>query len=358
MPMEPTGADADRTVLAALLREALADPQDAEPIDQPAGVLSFLALDSQAHERHPALPTGLALTLALVQAMSDLQWQTPLWCATRGAVSTGTSDAPADPVQAQIWGLGRVVALEQPHLWGGLVDLPVDADEQAFGMLAGILAGSSGEDQVALRSSGPVARRMVKAPLGAARPVRRWRPRGTVLVTGGTGSLGPRLARWLAANGAEHLVLVSRSGPNAPGAAELVAELAAQGVPVDVASCDVADRGAVAELLAELRDAGHTVRAVLHTAAFIELTSVVTTTLESLGSVLAAKVDGAGHLAELLDPEELDAFVLFSSIAAFWGSGDHAAYAAANAALDALAETGRARGLPMTSVAWASGRTP
>ncbi|MCX4768121.1 KR domain-containing protein, partial [Streptomyces sp. NBC_01275] len=92
--------------------------------------------------------------------------------------------------------------------------------------------------------------------------------------------------------------------------------------------------------------------AVLHTAAHIELAPFGGTTLASVDATLAAKLDGAEHLAELLDAEDLDAFVLFSSIAGFWGSGDHAAYAAANAALDALAERGRARGLPMTSVAW------
>ncbi|MFB7668739.1 type I polyketide synthase, partial [Kitasatospora sp. NPDC056138] len=340
-------ADADRAVLAARLREVLPDGG----ADQ-AGVLSFLGLDTRRHPGKHTLTAGLALTLTLVQALAELGVRAPLWCATSGAVRTGPSDAPADPVQAQLWGLGRVVALEQSQLWGGLVDLPGQPDERALGQLVRVLAGSFDEDQVAVRATGAVARRMVHAPLGDARPVRGWRPRGTVLVTGGTGSLGPRIARWLADNGAEHLVLASRSGPDAPGAADLAAELTERGVAVTLAACDVADREAVAGLLGRLRADGHPVRAVLHTAAFIELTSVADTTLESFDQVLAAKVDGARHLADLLDPDELDAFVLFSSIAGFWGSGDHVAYAAANAALDALAEQGRADGLPMVSVAW------
>ncbi|MGA5818081.1 type I polyketide synthase [Kitasatospora sp. NPDC094028] len=340
--LETTAADADRAVLADRLRE----------LPELAGVLSFLALDDKRLDGHRSLTTCVALTLTLVQAMGDLGLRTPLWCATHRAVATGLSDSPADQVQAQLWGLGRVVALEQPHLWGGLVDLPAEPDARALGRLAGVLAGAGEEDQLAIRPAGLFARRMAHAPLGAARPVRDWRPGGTVIVTGGTGSLGPRLARWLAERGAEHLVLASRSGPDAPGAADLAAELTATGVDVTLAACDVADRDAVAALLDGLRAEGRTVRAVLHTAAFIELLPVDGTPLESLDQVLAAKVDGARHLAELLDPEALDAFVLFSSIAGFWGSGDHAAYAAANAALDALAETGRARGLPMTSVAW------
>ncbi|WP_428846381.1 type I polyketide synthase [Kitasatospora hibisci] len=345
--LEVPDGDADREVLAARLRGLLADDASDH-----AGVLSFLSLADSRCPGKRTVTVGLALTLALVQALADLGVRAPLWCATRGAVSAGPSDAPADPVQAQLWGLGRVVALEQSQLWGGLVDLPEQPDERSLGQLVRVLAAASDEDQIAVRPAGLFARRMVHAPLADARPVRRWRPRGTVLVTGGTGSLGPRLARWLADNGAEHLVLASRSGPNAPGATELAAELTAQGVAVTLAACDIADREAVSALLDGLRADGHTVRAVLHTAAFIELTSVADTGLESFDQVLAAKVDGARHLADLLDPEALDAFVLFSSIAGFWGSGDHAAYAAANAALDALAEQGRADGLPMVSVAW------
>ncbi|WFB10704.1 SDR family NAD(P)-dependent oxidoreductase [Streptomyces sp. LX-29] len=356
--LELSPHDADREALAGRLRTALGE--DA------GGVLSLLALAEGAHPDHPTLPAATALTLTLVQALAAADLPAPLWCATWGAVSVSPSDPPRDPAHAQLWGLGRVVALEHPRLWGGLLDLPERLDERTLERLSGVLAGvagpragtdaatpgAGGEDQVALRPAGLFGRRMVSAALGGAAPPRHWRPRGTVLLTGATGSLGPRVARWLAAGGAEHLVLVSRSGPAAEGAAELEAELTALGTAVTLAACDVGDRAAVAELLAGLREAGHTVRAVLHTAAFIELAPVAELALGEFADVLSAKVAGAGHLADLLDPAELDAFVLFSSIAGVWGSGEHAAYAAANAALDALAEQGRARGLPMTSIAW------
>nr|ARV85761.1 PieA2 type I PKS [Candidatus Streptomyces philanthi bv. triangulum] len=349
--VELTEADADRDALAGRLRDVLAEARNAQGETETAGVLSFVGVDSRPHPRFGSLATGVALTLTLVQALSQLGVRAPLWSVTRGAVSTGDSDAPADPAQAQVWGLGRVVALEHPALWGGLVDLPESLDARAGASLRQVLSGATGEDQVAVRSAGLLARRMVSAA-GGTRPARRWRPRGTVLITGGTGSLAPRLADWLATQGAEHLVLVSRSGPASPGASGWVSDLERRGVAVTVAACDVADREAVAALLGTLRAEGHAVRTVLHAAAFIELAPVGETSLTSMDSVLAAKVAGAAHLAELLDPGELDAFVLFSSIAGFWGSGDHAAYAAANAALDALAEQGRARGVPMTSVAW------
>ena len=114
-----------------------------------------------------------------------------------------------------VWGLGRVAGLEHPGRWGGLVDVPPVPDERVAARLCAVLAGC-GEDQVAIRATGMLARRLVRAPLPRRRPrAGGWAPRGTVLVTGGTGAIGPHLARWLAGRGAAQLVLASRSGPAA-----------------------------------------------------------------------------------------------------------------------------------------------
>ncbi|MCI3934336.1 type I polyketide synthase [Streptomyces sp. AN091965] len=346
-----TGAELTRDALAARLRDGVADTAGL------AGVVSLLALAEEPHPAHPVLPAGLAGTVALVQALGDAGVEARLWALSSGAVSTGRGDRVQSPAQAQTWGLGRVVALEHPDRWGGLVDLPPAPDSRTGARLAGILAGAGDEDQLAVRGSGVLVRRLVRAqPAAPARETGSgWTPRGTVLVTGGTGALGPHIARWLAREGAEHLVLTSRRGPDAPGAAELRAELEEMGVQVTIAACDVADRDAVAALLGRLAADGHTLRAVIHAAALIELAPIATTTLGEFADIVAAKVAGAVVLDELLDGEaaaELDAFVLFSSIAGVWGSGDHAAYAAANAHLDALAEHRRARGLTATSIAW------
>ncbi|NBH08253.1 type I polyketide synthase, partial [Amycolatopsis sp. SID8362] len=158
--------------------------------------------------------------------------------------------------------------------------------------------------------------------------------------------------RWLAEQGAGHVVLTSRRGPDAPGVAELVAELAERGTTVTVAACDVSDRDALADLLAGLKADGRTVRTVIHAAAFIGLETLARTGLAEFGEVVRAKVAGAAHLDELLDDEELDAFVLYSSVAGMWGSGLHGAYSAANAYLAALTEQRRARGARATTIAW------
>ncbi|EQD81403.1 hypothetical protein N599_36415 [Saccharopolyspora erythraea D] len=337
--------DTDRAALADRMGRLLSDQPDVR------AVVSLLALDERRHPHHPAVPVGLAATLALVQVMSDLDRHTPVWMLTRGAVAAG-AERLRRPEQAQIWGLGRVAALEHPRQWGGLVDLPEDPDDFALRRLCGALAGGLGdEDQLVLRESGALVRRLVRAPVTAA-PVRRWRPRGTALVTGGTGALGPEIARWLAGNGAEHVVLVSRRGADSDGAAELAAELRELGTEVSFEACDVADRDAVEAMLGRLRAQGREVRSVVHAAALMRLAALADTDLREFADVLAAKVEGARHLAELLDPDRLDAFVLFSSIAGVWGSGDHGAYAAANAYLDAFAEHLRADGRAITSVAW------
>ncbi|WP_345600223.1 type I polyketide synthase [Thermocatellispora tengchongensis] len=317
---------------------------------EPAGVLSLLALDERPGPE--GVPGGVAGTLALVRAMVEAGARAPLWSVTRGAVSTGPDDPLRRPAHAQVWGLGRVVALEHPGLWGGLVDLPESLDDATGARVCAVLAGLGEEDQVAVRPSGVFARRLVRAPLGDAGPAGEPRLRGTALLVGGTGALAPYLARWLARRGAEHVVLVSRRGPAAPGADELVRELADLGTPATAVACDVADREAVAGMLERLREQGHTVRTVVHAATAARLAPLATATLAEFGAAMAAKVSGVRHLDELLDPARLDHFICFSSVAGVWGSGDHGAYAVANAYLDAFAEHRRSRGRPATSIAW------
>ncbi|WP_344340770.1 type I polyketide synthase, partial [Streptomyces rhizosphaericus] len=236
------------------------------------------------------------------------------------------------------------------QLWGGVVDLPESLDERAVARLAGVLSAGGGEDQVAVRGSGVLARRLVRSAAAVGEGT-SWRARGTVLVTGGTGALGGHVARWLARSGAEHLVLTSRRGLDAPGASELRDELEALGARVTVAACDVADRGQLAAVL-DAVPAEYPLTAVVHAAGTNGVAPLMETGLADVADVVSGKVAGAVNLDELLGDRELDAFVVFSSIAGVWGSGGQAGYSAANAYLDALVEERRGRDLAGTAVAW------
>ncbi|MBL1111899.1 SDR family NAD(P)-dependent oxidoreductase [Streptomyces sp. 110] len=344
--VELTEADAVREALARGLGEATADAP-------PTAVLSLLALVEDPYRAGSAQPLGLALNLALLQALGDSGADVPVWYATRGAVSVGRADALDHPLQALSWGLGRIAAVEYPRRRGGLVDLPGTLDDRAVARLCGVLAGRlTDEDQVAVRASGVHGRRLVRASAAPADAIAPWRPRGTVLVTGGTGGLGAHVARWLARGGAEHLVLTGRRGPDAPGAAELADEIRESGVRVTVAACDATDRDALADLLATLDADEAPLDAVVHTAGVLDDGVLDTLTPERADGVLRPKVDAALHLHELTRDRELSAFVLFSSFAGTLGGPGQGSYAAANAFLDALAHARRAQGLPATSVAW------
>ncbi|MGO4427073.1 beta-ketoacyl reductase, partial [Streptomyces sp. MCAF7] len=208
---------------------------------------------------------GVALTTTLVQALGDAGIESPLWAATRGAVSVSRSDTAPSPAQAAVWGLGRVAALEYPGRWGGLIDLPGTLDRPAGRRLAAVLSGAGDEDQIAVRSSGLFGRRVVPCPAELDVDETGFTATGTVLITGGTGGLGGHVARWLARCGAEHLVLTSRRGPDAPGARELRDELTELGTRVTIAACDVSDREALAAVLAGIPD-DSPLTGVVHTA--------------------------------------------------------------------------------------------
>lgn len=273
-----------------------------------------------------------------------------VWIVTQGAMAAGPQDRAASAEQAALWGLGQVFSLEHPERWGGLVDLPAADPYAQLRVLVSHLLLRDGEDRVALRPEGRLVQRLQRpAPRPAATA---WRTRGTALVTGGTGWVGRLAARWLVDRGAEHVVLTSRQGQAAPGAAETADSLGALGVPVTVVAADVGDRAAMAAVIERINAELPPLRVVFHAAGVAREALIRELEDPDIASVLRPKVEGTLVLEELTRGRELDAFVCFSSISAVWGGAGLGAYAAGNAFEDAWAHKQRLHGRPAVSINW------
>ncbi|MER6016276.1 type I polyketide synthase [Streptomyces bluensis] len=304
---------ARHSLVLAPVRETGADPADS----------------AHAHAR-------AALSLAQAWLADERLAGARLVVLTRGA-TTG-----ADPGAAAAWGLLRSAQSEHPGRIS-LLDLPGNPSGLAR-------AVHVTEPEVAVVDGEVLVPRLERVPLdvgdGRADVGPALGDGGAVLVTGGTGGLGALLARHLVArHGVRDLLLVSRRGADAPGAADLVAELTGQGARVDAVACDVADRDALGAALAG-RPVGH----VVHAAGVLDDATATRLTPERVAAVLRPKADAAWHLHELLP--DVRSFTVFSSAAGTFGNAGQGAYAAANAFLDALVRHRHRAGLPGRSLAW------
>lgn len=283
-----------------------------------------------------------------------------LWLLTRGAQSTRGESASV--AQAPLWGLGRVLALEHPNLWGGLIDLDPAAPSDEAARLCQAVLGSDGEDHLALRGGSLFAARLVRSkPAAPAEAGPQVHADKVYLITGGLGGLGLATASWLVQRGARRLLLTGRSElPERPRwgdpHAELirrriqaVQELEAQGATVQLAAVELTDPQAVRRLLQGLASP---IGGIIHAAGIGPVTPLLASqSVQTLAACFAAKVLGTWVLHTVSQDLQLDFFVMFSSAAATWGGKGQGHYAAANHFLDALAHARRAQQQPALSLA-------
>ncbi len=336
----------DREAMGALLREA-----NGANGRRLRGAVYLWGLD--ARQENASVGVSQAMgdggVIGLAQAMVEQGGGARLWLVTRGAQGVEASEVPV-AVQAPLWGLGRVVAQEHPEIWGGLFDLdPASEEADADGLWAAIHE-PDGENEIAVREGRRYVARLVRSAggVGGGAPIRS---DATYLITGGLGGLGLVVARWLASQGARHLALMGRGSPG-EDARRTVGELEASGVQVEVFAGDVSRESEVTRVLAQVAGRMPALRGVVHAAGVLRDGLLQKQEWRAFEEVLAPKVAGAWNLHRATQDHELDFFVMFSSIASWFGAEGQSSYAAANAFLDALARARQGRGLPAMSINW------
>lgn len=344
-----------------------------QAIEQPwRGVVNLWGLEQSEQDLTVDLLESTQLltcgsTLNLVQALvKSGQTVTPnLWLATCGAQSVNSQTNPVAITQTSLWGLGRVIALEYPELWGGLLDLDANdsAADKALRLFTEIWQ-PDGEDQLAWRNGQRYIARLARAEQLPAHPV-MLQSEGAYLITGGLGGLGLKIAHWMAKHGARHLILTGRQGlpdreqwatlPEDNRAYQQVASIRAVealGATVTVEAADVSDIGRMTELFKQFSQTVLPLRGIIHAAAALGAARLEDMTIETMQAVLRPKVSGTWVLHQLTQEMDLDFLVLFSSTTALLGSAGLGHYAAANHFLDGFAHYRRAQGLPALSINW------
>jgi acyl transferase domain-containing protein/acyl carrier protein len=317
-------------------------------------IIYLWGLDAPAD---PALPVSEAakqacaglLHLAQVVAERRAGEASQIWLVTRAARAAGGPHRVSVP-QATLWGLASTLALEYPDRSWRRMDMDPEPTPDESSVLWAEINSASREDQVAFRGSGRLVARVVPAPPLASDGAVSVRPDGTYLVTGGLGALGLNVAGWLAERGARHLALVGRSGAG-DRARSQIEKLESGGVTVRVLTADISIEADAGRILREI-DGLPPLRGVVHAAGVLDDGLVAQQTWARFASCMAGKADGAWNLHRLTSAYPLDFFVLFSSGVSVLGSAGQANYAAANAALDAIAQDRRAQGLPALAVNW------
>ncbi|MBZ0285295.1 MAG: type I polyketide synthase [Anaerolineae bacterium] len=320
-------------------------------IGEPCRNIVYLwGLDTTSLDDNSVFTRESALYLAQVLASQVWSSQSKLWLVTRGSQHPTSLQGIA---QAGLWGFGRVVALEYPNLWGGLVDLPDVKDlANSVTLLLKEISQSGTDDQIAYDTDGQrYVARLKQAEYASDATPFEWHSDGTYLITGGLRGLGLLFAEWLVEQGVKHLMLMGRSGAS-PDTQQTLNKLEQKGAQIIVARADVSSYDELSRVFADIQSNMPPLRGVIHSAAVLDDAPLLSQNAERFERVMTAKVAGTWNLHELTKDLLLDCFVTFSSFASALGSAGQANYATANALMDALMLYRHEQGLPALTINW------
>ncbi len=306
-----------------------------------------------AHSSAGAAPDDISLGMQLIRLLPWLSQNHPstrIKLVTSGGVPWDPPHSPIHPSAGFLWGLARVAARELPETFTGCFDIIPDHPAKGPGFQRWL-------DHIIQPGQGPFAALdkdhcrllRLKADKKARVPVLNLSPNALYLITGGSGGLGRQLIQWLGGQGARHFALMARKPPHSKLQKE-ISRLEPRGYTFHIITGDVCDYPSVKAALTDKNLPP--LKGVFHLAGIVRDGFLETLSPEDIKDTAGPKVTGAWNLHRLTRKQNLDYFVMFSSVVSLLGFHGQAPYGAANAYMDALAHARRQEGLPALSINW------
>ena len=290
--------------------------------------------------------------LYTLQTLTELSLQVApkLWLVTRGVQWIESEKTSLSVAQSPLWGMGKVVGLEFPDWWGGMIDLDINTSDQEINQLLSEIENSQGEDKMAFRGGKRYVARLVKSSIGENKPLTIHSDK-TYLITGGLGALGLKVAQWMVEKGVRYLALVGRRKPSSD-AQSILSQMTKQGVKVEIISADVSEEEAMREVLKTIESKMPPLKGIIYAAGTLDDGVLLEQNWQRFEKVMSPKIEGTWNLHELTQNYSLDFCVFFSSVASLLGSPGQSNYAAANQFMDSLAHYRHLQGKPALSINW------
>jgi natural product biosynthesis luciferase-like monooxygenase protein len=317
------------------------------PLDVPEqGQLSSFSIDQYLDQK---LSPTLTLLQSLLNISSQQAWQ--LWFITQNAQACNSLDDCSNFLQNSFWGLGRAAANELDKYWGGIVDLTAASPrEKSVESLVKVVCTPQSDRAIAIREEANYALRMQRS-WQEQQQGNRFSAEATYLITGGTGGLGLRCADWLVEQGTTNLILLGRSQPET-SKLHAIERLKAKGANIKFLAADVSNYDEMKIIFEEIHQTAQPLKGIFHLAGILNDGMIHDQDWPNFKEVLAAKCQGSWNLHTLSAQDELDYFVLFSSISSLLPQEGQAAYASANAVLDGFSHYRKTQGLSALTVNW------